>query len=38
MDISTLIESELRVKLLAMQNSRNVGYGNVPKLSKHQYS
>ena len=32
-DISTLIESELRVKLLTMQNNRNVGYGNVPKLS-----
>jgi len=33
MDISTLIESELRVKLLAMQNNRHAGLGNIPKLS-----
>ena len=34
MDIKAQIDSELRVRLLAMQNNRNVGLGNVPKLSK----
>lgn len=34
MDIKTQIDSELRVRLLAMQNGRNVGLGNVPKQSK----
>jgi hypothetical protein len=34
MDIKTQIDSELRVRLLAMQNGRNVGLGNIPKLGK----
>lgn len=34
MDIKTQIDSELRVRLLAMQNNRSVGTGNIPKLSK----
>lgn len=34
MDIKSQIDSELRVRLLAMQNSRNVGLGNIPKLGK----
>lgn len=37
MDISTLIESELRVKLLAMQNNRHAGLGNIPKLSNSHF-
>lgn len=34
MDTKARIDSELRVRLLAMQNGRNVGIGNVPKQSK----
>ena len=34
LDIKTQIDSELRVRLLAMQNGRNVGLGNIPKLGK----
>lgn len=34
MDLQSQIDSELRVKLFTLQNNRNVGLGNVPKLSK----
>lgn len=34
MDIKAQIDSDLRVRLLAMQNGRNVGLGNIPKLGK----
>ena len=33
MNTSSMIESELRTRLLALQNSRNVGIGNLPTLS-----
>lgn len=34
MDLNSQIDSELRVKLLTLQNNRNIGLGNIPKLSK----
>lgn len=37
MDLQAQIDSELRVKLLTLQNNRNVGLGNVPKLSKSRF-
>ena len=37
MDLQSQIDSELRVKLLALQNNRNIGLGNVPKLSKQSF-
>jgi hypothetical protein len=33
MNTSSLVESELRTRLLALQNNRDVGIGNLPKLS-----
>lgn len=37
LDIQSQINSELRVRLLALQNGRNVGVGNVPKQSKKSF-